>query len=243
MRLVDTHCHLDLYPDYQTVLEEIEYQGIRTIAVTNTPSVFRQSANLTRRSWFVETALGLHPELAACRETELALFDELLPMTRFVGEIGLDYSTSDSCNQAAQRRVFRILLDRCALASDKILTVHSRRAEVDVLSMIGEKYPGTVILHWFSGSLKILEQAVSCGYYFSVNTAMAKSITGQRVISNLPRDRVLTETDGPFVQVGRRPARPRDIGSVINSLAQIWDLDSLSTAQIVQDNFNRILTA
>lgn len=67
MRLVDTHCHLDLYPDHGTVLAESERAGIYTIAVTNTPSVFRRSAMLTRNARFVRTALGLHSEHARAR--------------------------------------------------------------------------------------------------------------------------------------------------------------------------------
>jgi TatD DNase family protein len=88
MRLIDTHCHLDLYPDYRAVLDEVERDCIYTIAVTNAPSVFSRCTHLTRDARYVRTALELHPELAAARERELPMFRELLPRTRYVGEVG-----------------------------------------------------------------------------------------------------------------------------------------------------------
>ena len=91
MRLIDTHCHVDLYPDYPAVLDEIERGGIYTIAVTNAPSVFRRCVEMTRATRSVRVAVGLHPELAAARERELDLLQDLLPTTRYVGEVGLDY--------------------------------------------------------------------------------------------------------------------------------------------------------
>lgn len=95
MRMVDAHCHLDLYPDYAAILAEIERDGVYTIAVTNAPSVFRRCVEIARRPRFVRVALGLHPELAAARERELDLLPDLLATTRYVGEVGLDYVTQD----------------------------------------------------------------------------------------------------------------------------------------------------
>src|SRR6266516_1559914 len=120
MRLIDAHCHLDLFTDYRALVTEIEHAGIYTIAVTNAPSVFRRCADLSRGTRFLRPALGLHPELAAERECELHLLDELLPTTRYVGEIGLDYVTEDASQRAAQRRVFGAILEQCAGFTDKV---------------------------------------------------------------------------------------------------------------------------
>ncbi|MHB8644381.1 MAG: Qat anti-phage system TatD family nuclease QatD [Thermomicrobiales bacterium] len=241
MRLVDSHCHLDLYPDHGAVLTESERAGIYTIAVTNAPSVFRRSAMLTRNARFVRTALGLHPELAREREHELILLDTLLDETRYVGEIGLDYVTDDMDDQEAQRRVFSTFLDRCASHGNKVLTIHSRRAADDVVAMVGRSFPGAVILHWFSGSLGVLKSAVAQGCYFSVNTAMVASTSGMRLIREMPQERVLTETDGPFIMVSDRPARPADIETVVSGLASLWSLDPDEAAASIFGNFQRAL--
>ncbi len=241
MRMVDTHCHVDLYPDYPAVLDEIESSHIYTIAVTNTPSVFRRCVEIARGARFVRVALGLHPELAAARERELNLLQEFLSETRYIGEVGLDYVTQDASERAAQQRVFGAILERCASSGDKVLSVHSRRAAADVVEMIGPGYPGTVILHWFSGSASVLDRAVGHGCFFSVNSAMLASASGRRMVSALPPARVLTETDGPFVMVHGRPARPPDIADVIAGLAQLWQLNPATTLRRIHENFRRAL--
>ncbi len=241
MRLIDTHCHVDLYSDYEAVLAESEHAGIYTIAMTNTPSVFRRCADMTRGTRFVRAALGLHPELAAARERELLLLDELLPATRYIGEIGLDYVTEDTEDRAAQRRVFNAILSRCAISGDKVLSIHSRRAAADVTAMIGTSYPGTVILHWFSGPGAVLDRAVMQGCYFSVNPAMLNSVAGRRILSAIPSERILTETDGPFVLVRGHPARPTDIAQVIAQIARHWEIDIATVARRIEDNFRRAL--
>jgi len=168
MRLIDTHCHIDLYPDYNKLIEEIERARIYTIAVTNTPSVFRHCLSLTEGKKFIRTALGLHPQLVVQRHRELGLMLEMLPETKYVGEIGLDFVSQDKQERTLQQKVFMTILERCATFPDKVLTIHSRRAAAEVVNLIGDSYPCKVILHWFSGSHQILDKAIDYGFYFSL---------------------------------------------------------------------------
>src|SRR5262245_6996076 len=92
---VDTHCHVDLFPNPADVIARAESAGICTIAVTNAPRVFAHTQALASKSQFVRAALGLHPELVATHGQELDRLLELLPQTRFVGEVGLDFVTTD----------------------------------------------------------------------------------------------------------------------------------------------------
>src|SRR5690606_1032849 len=98
---------IDLYPNYREVIRSVEEKQIYTIAVTNAPSVFRQSGNLTRNSTYLRTAIGLHPELAAERAHEMNLFLQMISETRYIGEIGLDYVSKDEKNRSTQREVFQ----------------------------------------------------------------------------------------------------------------------------------------
>jgi TatD DNase family protein len=241
MRLIDTHCHLDLYPDYSELIEEIERGQIATIAVTNAPSVFRPCQALTRGKRFIRPALGLHPELVPERYDELGLMKDLLPETPFIGEVGLDFAVSDASHRVLQQKAFAIILEQCAQARDKVLTVHSRRAAADVVNIIGGSFPGTIILHWFSGSLGMLERALSYGYYLSINPAMCVSASGQKIIRAIPRERVLTETDGPFVTLEGRPARPADISLVTHHLARAWNVEPDEVSETVYTTFQTIV--
>ena len=113
---------------------------------------------------------------------------------------------------------FRFVL-KVLRGKEKFVTVHSRRAESAVLDMLEEEGRSPVVFHWFSGSTTVLRRALARGHFFSINPAMAGSPNGKKVIAALPPERVLTETDGPFVQVGGRPAVPLDVGLVEDYLA------------------------
>jgi len=242
MHLIDAHCHVDLYPDFVDLIEETERAQVYTIAVTNTPSVFRPCVSLTQGKRFIRTALGLHPQLVGRRHRELDLMLDMLHETRYIGEVGLDFETRDPQERALQQKVFAAILERCAAFPDKVLTVHSRRAAADVIDHIGESYPCKVILHWFSGSLRELEKAIACGFYFSVNPAMISSAKGRQIVSAVPHDKVLTESDGPFVKVDNRPARPRDVELVVRGLADLYNMTASQVASMLHNNFRVILT-
>lgn len=245
--LVDTHCHVDLFPDPIAIIQDSERHGVYTIAVTNTPSVFNRLCELVGGARFVRVSLGLHPELVVQRHLELDLFAKLLPETRYVGEVGLDYQTTVEAERATQRRVLTTIIDQCDGAGDKVLTVHSRRAASDVVDAFGARFRGTYILHWYSGGTGTLRRALANGAYISVNPAMIRSPRSLAVISEVPPERVLTETDGPFVTVGpsgsSSSARPIDVASVIEALARLWLVDSEEARAVIYRNFSTVLKA
>jgi TatD DNase family protein len=239
--LVDTHFHLDLFPNAAAIAERCEAQQIYTVAVTNAPCVFEKTERITRGKKYLRAALGLHPELAVARRGELPTFRTLLPRTRYVGEVGLDYSTPSASDRRIQRSVFEEILGLCSEAGDKVLTVHSRRAADDVVDAIGSSFRGTVVLHWYSGSEKTLERALTAGVYVSINTAMCEGKRFRSLLSRIPRDRILTETDGPFVGVGGRKAEPADVQGVVAALARLWGQEAWEVIRLLFGNFARAL--
>ena len=240
--LVDTHCHFDLFPDPRAVLAATERQGIYSIAVTNTPSVFPAMKMLTEGMKYVRPALGLHPELAIQRAAELPLFARYLAETRYVGEIGLDYKAAvKQEDRKEQRSIFAMILRSCADAGGRVLTVHSRRAEADVVAAIADHAPGPFILHWYSGPLHIARAALEAGAYFSFNPAMATSPRGHRLLSEIPRDRVLTESDGPFVRYEDTVASPAAVSFVCRQIANSWRVAASDATALIRSNFRRLL--
>jgi TatD DNase family protein len=239
--LIDTHCHVDLYPDPNTVIAEIEAARVYTVALTNTPSVFPMTEALVAGKRFIRPALGLHPELAHERAGELPLFESYLGRTNYVGEVGLDYVTHDESNRAAQRRVFERILDLCDSAGNKVLTVHSRRAVHDVVAAIPHDFNSKLILHWYSGPLKMLKQAIDKGCYFSVNLAMTRADKARKLFHEIPLDRLLTESDGPFVQFNQTAIRPIHMDSVIQKIATELCLPASDIRCKIYANFHRLL--
>ena len=240
--LIDTHFHLDLHQAPDRVLEQIEKAGVYTLAVTNAPSVFAATESLVAGARFVRPALGIHPELAVQRKAELPMLQELLPRTRYVGEVGLDYASGDRTGHAVQRRVFEEVVGWCDASGDKVLTIHSRRAEEDVIEVVGPLFRGIPILHWYSGPLHLVDRAVEAGFYFSINPAMARSRRFEALMNQIPRDRVLTETDGPFVKVGKEPALPQNVRLVVSSLCKVWGQSEIEVRNQLYSNFRQATT-
>jgi TatD DNase family protein len=241
--LIDTHCHVDLFPDPRALVRDIERRRVYTVAVTNTPSVFTRLCEIVGDARFVRPALGLHPELVAERHRELPQFGKLLSRTRYVGEVGLDYQTTVESERTLQRRVLASIIEHCDAAGRKVVTVHSRRAAEDVVSAFGERFRGTYILHWYSGGVKALRRALANGAYFSFNTAMVRSERGRSIVAEVPRERVLTETDGPFVAVDGAPAEPHRVLIILESLAELWGTTVDEARRTVYANFASVLRA
>ncbi|MDR5797975.1 TatD family hydrolase [Caballeronia sp. LZ008] len=238
-RWVDMHCHLDLYPDHQALIAESDRERIATLAVTTTPKAWARNAEMASASSHVRVALGLHPQLVKEREAEIVLFERLLSESRYVGEVGLDAGPRYYGSFEAQERVFDRVLRACAEHGDKILTVHSVRAVGRVLRHIENKLPSDrarVILHWFTGSASDARRAVELGCFFSVNSEMLKSAKHRALVAALPIDRIITETDGPFVQSEGRPVRPRSVIGTTAEIAAIlgWTQDDIAK-QIVSN--------
>ena len=240
MFLFDTHLHLDLYQDYQKIIEEIENNSIYTISMTNTPSVFKKACEITQGCKFIKTALGFHPELAKQRCHEIENFAEFISETKYIGEVGLDFSNATNEEKIAQKKIFENILFLCANHPKKILSIHSRKAVEDILVLLGSKFPGIIIFHWFSGSLNSLKQAIHNGFYFSINIPMLSSNSGRRIVEEIPLHSLLLESDGPFVTLNNRPVRPLDNKLVIERIAQIKKIDFEEAERVIADNFKKL---
>jgi TatD DNase family protein len=243
MRLVDFHCHLDLYPDFEALVGESERLGIFTLAVTTTPQAWARNKALSSPTKCVRAALGLHPQLVAERWREIDLWERLLDETRYVGEVGLDAGPRYFSSMERQTEVFRRILRCCAKAGDKILSIHSVRTATKVLDLIEEEVPrgrSKFVFHWFTGSIADAKRAATLGCYFSVNSQMLASDRGRALVSSLPVDRILTETDGPFTSEGNGPARPRDVGRAVTLLGAAKGLSPDQSADVVLRNLKAL---
>lgn len=242
MRYVDAHCHLDQYPEPSAEVGACVATQTYTLAVTNVPWDFERTLKIVRDGTFVRVAAGLHPELVARFPSAI---DELLPLlaqTKYVGEVGLDYSRATRETRALQRRVFARIVEECERLGGRVLSVHSRRAAGDVVESLAGLNKSTIILHWYSGTTKILHQAVAAGCYFSVNPAMARSASGRAIIRTIPHDRILTESDGPSVKLHDRPMRPFQMADAIGEIAAIRGESRETFAARVLRNFRTALT-
>ena len=223
--IIDTHCHFDMMPQPEAYIKQKEKAGDIVIGMTNLPNHFQIGQPHLKGYKHIRLALGLHPLLAAESKKEVLLFKRLLDQTSYIGEIGLDFSKEGYATKEEQVVVLREVLSAIG-GNKKIVSVHSRRAEKELLSLLCEYQIENVVFHWYSGSVDLIPAILERGYYFSVNEAMCLSKNGRAIIDKIPRERVLTETDAPYNERS-------DIREVLKQLNM--------TEQEVYNNFKRLL--
>ena len=246
LNLVDFHCHLDLFPNYLEVVRECEKLKIKTLTVTNAPSVWRQNQLLIKDCKHIKVALGLHPQLAHSHVNEIALFEKFLPETRYVGEVGLDGSSGYKETLNVQKIVFKKVLELCASSRGKILTIHSRQAAREVIDYIEHLLPpdkGKVVLHWFTGSTSQAKRAVEAGCYFSINLKMLEYPRKKALVETIPQDRIITESDAPFVKYKGLQIHPKNMDITIKQLSDLWSVSEKQTTKIITKNLVSLLSS
>ncbi len=240
--MIDFHCHLDLYPDAARIADECIRRGLYVLSVTTTPSAWNGTNALSANAPCIRTALGLHPQLAHERKGELPLFDSLIHKVRYIGEIGLDGNPEFSRYSNEQVEVLEHVLNACRDAGGRIMSIHSRRASQAVIDRL-EMYPGagTPVLHWFSGNFRELDRAVRMGCWFSVGPAMLRSEKGKAIVIRIPRERVLTESDGPFAQIDGKSLWPWQVCEAVGQLSELWTTTREDVEKTLHDNMRNLV--
>lgn len=237
--LHDTHFHLDLFESRAKIIKEIDDNQIYTIAVTNLPVLFTK-LNDSLSSNFIRPALGFHPELLGQYKHQIPQMWSLLNETRYIGEVGLDFKTGKAYKEL-QISFFSELIERCNILGNKILTIHSRQSANEIVSIIGAEFKGKVILHWYSGNKSTLIKAIDNGYYFSINFSMVNSNSSKELIKLIPIERLLIETDAPFVKFNDNPFSMLRIKEIIKELASVLNLDEINMTTILWANFKGLI--
>ncbi|MBB5891870.1 TatD family hydrolase [Kutzneria kofuensis] len=237
--LTDTHCHIDAYDNPIEILDSAHAAGVHVIAVTEDPGKYRLLRTRLGRRNGVDVALGFHPLRAGgASPNDLARFLRLLPQAKWIGEIGLDFSRTGAATRKQQIRVFEAILADPQLRTRPV-TVHSRGAEPETITRLAQAHV-PAILHWYTGPLSAVDDALAAGLWFSINPAMIRSKKAVPLLQRLPPQRVLLETDGPFARSGSRPAVPSDVLGTLDHLARLWGMSTDEARKAIAQNEQRL---
>lgn len=231
--LIDAHCHINFFKNAGDIALECEKKTVHTIYVTTLPSQFDETFKYVKPLKYIYPSLGFHClESNYNLEDEKKLFLKHVDSTKFIGEVGLDFSKRAVKSREEQMELFEFIL-KSINTKEHILNIHSSYAEDKVLEMI-EKYDvKKAIFHWYSGKIGTLNMLLRNGYYFSINEAMCKSKNGQNIISKLPRNKVLVETDSPFI----KDVLPYKNFNAYSYLGELWGLKMELVEKVVYENF------
>jgi TatD DNase family protein len=216
--VIDTHAHLDLLEDADGAVERARRVGVTTILTVGTDSErWEPTLALARRYGSVRAILGIHPHSSAGESTLDGLRTALeSDHAVAVGEIGLDYYR-DYAPRERQRERFA---EQLTLASElrKPVVIHTRAAEDDVARLLAE-HDGDVVLHCFS-SPELLRPALELGWYvsFAGNVTYKNASQLRLAASKVPADRLLAETDAPYLAPQAQRGKPNEPAYVMHTL-------------------------
>jgi TatD DNase family protein len=222
--VIDTHAHLDAGDDDPAeVLRRARAAGVtRVIAVGSGIESCRTALDVADREEGVWVALGIHPHQAGGDEAgRLDELRELLssPRAVAVGETGLDHYR-DYAPRDRQRELFEAQLS-LAVDVDKPVVIHSRAADSETVAAL-DGFGGTVVMHCFS-SPALLDPALERGWYvsFAGNVTYPNAYDLRAAARAVPDDRVLVETDSPYLSPQPRRGRPNEPANVVHTVAAL----------------------
>jgi len=264
--LIDSHCHLDDYENLPAILANAHASGVDkllAIGIGNGPDDMHVALDLANQHPEIYATAGIHPQEAHQATPEnLAKLEKLAadPRCIAIGEIGLDYYHLDNPDIPTQHAAFIAQL-KIAAAARKPITIHCRTSELaipaakakyepadawtDLLRLIAEHWTPTGlpgIMHCFSGNERQAAASLAAGFYlsFAGNLTYPKSTTIQAVAAFAPANRILVETDAPFlapIPLRGQQNQPANTAHTARFLAELRGTTPEAIAQQTTSNF------
>jgi TatD DNase family protein len=256
--LIDSHCHIagpEFAADLDAVVQRARDAGLThalvILAADDEPEL-KQAEEVARRWPEVRFSIGVHPHAAgrfaddpakAARTVEAAM--DAQPLTRGLGEIGLDYHY-DSAPRDAQQQVFREQI-RLARQRGLPIVIHTREAEADTFAILAEESASEVggVFHCFTGDREMARRALDIGFHISLAgiVTFPRALELHEVAKMVPLDRLLIETDSPFLAPvpfrGKRN-EPAHVVSIARRVADLRGADPAAIASAALENFRRL---
>ncbi|PWT84035.1 MAG: hypothetical protein C5B57_05510 [Blastocatellia bacterium] len=256
--VIDSHCHLAdevFATDLDAVVARAKEVGIERVLVileAGNPTEAAQAARLEALWPEVRTSIGVHPHQAHQFSDDPDLVAQLVrdqfcltPTARAIGEIGLDYHY-DFSPRDVQHRVFRAQI-RLAREFQQPVVIHTREAEEDTVAILKEDGGGDLrgVLHCFTGTSALAQAALDLGFHISVAGVLTfpKASELRDTIKKIPLNRLLVETDSPFlapVPLRGRRNEPAHVARVVDALAQLHGLAPEEMGELTTANFHAL---
>lgn len=229
---VDVHCHLDLCKDLQNLIKRAESSNVKLIITQGTnPESNRESLNLSLKYSIVRSALGAYP-IDALSMTDGEIDDEIEFIRAnagkivAIGEVGIDFKESNSIEEhERQKAIFRKFVS-LSKEIDKPIIVHSRKAELECIEILESMKAKKVVMHCFCGKFSLVKRIQSNDWYFSIPTSVKNSEHFQKVIKNVDINRLLCETDSPYLHPDKMPNN--EPSNIVESYKKIADIKGIS---------------
>jgi TatD DNase family protein len=252
--LLDAHAHyyiqdgfdIDTFPtDSLTIMTGMDHESNQTCL-----KLARQDTSNR-----IKATVGFHPCNITTEQQFTEAMEELASIQEYdsnsfvaIAEIGLDYfHVKEEKAQSLQKKAFEAY---CLLAQklQKPIVLHTRNAVQDILDILErlidtKKFKQTIVMHCFEASAKNIERAKAMGCYFTIPASVGRNEQFQRLVSLVPMNRMLTETDAPFQGPEKGvPAKPADVKVALEYIATVQGMDVIEVENLVFNNYLQVFS-
>ena len=246
--ITDTHCHIQhekFKDDLDSVLNEIV--GNMAFAIVSGANVSwnRKAIEISSKHKNIYSTIGLHPMDAAKLtkdefDNELKFIEKNSSLIVGIGEIGLDWHwEKDDKMRTIQKKRFVAFLTLAKKLGHPVV-IHSWDAESDVLDILERENMKKVVMHCFSGNLDELSRALNLGFYISVSTVIMRSKGTRKIARDCPMDRMLLETDAPYLWLNGERNVPWNTEAAAEKIAQIRKITKEEVLDTTLKNAKRV---
>ncbi len=237
-KLIDTHFHLDYYRNHKQIYDLINHLEQYTLCMTNSPGIYVSCKKLYQETEYIKFALGFHPRERSLSDKDFSDFIILANQANYIGEVGMDFSSDTYISRPLQIDYFEKIVKLCA-RRNILMSTHLRKSENEAIEILKKYHPQKCIIHWFTGSVSQLNQLISLGCYFSINANMIQSRSTSKKILQIPKDRILVESDGPFTKVNGTKYSPEYLRKEYSIIKKY--LNNINFNDEVLANFSSLL--
>lgn len=246
MKFIDIHCHIDVYDDkIENIVKRAREKGVGII-VNNGVDIDsnRKILELSERHEEIKVAIGLYPINALSMseeeiEKELKFIEKNKDKVVMIGEIGIDLK--ESVDLKRQKEIFEKFI-KLAMKLSKCLAVHSRNAEEECIEVLEKLEAKKVLMHCFSGSMKLVRRIVENGWYLSIPSSVKYNEHFQNIVEIVPIENLFCETDSPYLHPDReKNNEPSNVIESYKKIAQIKGIDLKEVEKKIWENWERII--
>ncbi len=242
---IDVHTHIDQYnkEDLKRAIKEINENKILSIANSMDMESYIKSKKISEMCSYIVPTFGIHPWKVKDCERDLCALIPYIEETPIIGEIGLDFFwVEDKTSFESQIKVFEFFLCE-AKRLNKVINIHTKGAEEEVLKLLDKYSMSRVIVHWYSGPKNVLHRMIDRGYYFTISTELFYSDIIREIATIVPVDKMFVETDGPGAEewLSGNIGMPKLVLRIMKRLGEMKKLTFEEMEKQMEDNFSTLV--
>jgi len=246
--MIDVHCHLaykGLYEIHEKVIEDMK-KTMTAVINCGYPRDYQKALEISKKNeGFVFLELGLHPiDIVKMSDEEVKKYLDIVREHAneivAVGEIGLDKHWYPD---EKQNERFREIFIKCLEVAEELklpAVLHTRKAEEECFDIVNEMKFKRVNFHFYSGGLTLAKKIIDCGYYISLTNTLENSKNSKKIAQKFPLDKLLTETDSPFLSPDPpKPNTPQSIRIILEKISEYRKISVEEVDRITTENAKR----